>query len=254
MMKKIVLLLVFFTLSNLLAQNSSQLFEQANEYYKNQEYQKAIELYEQIEATGEVSSELFYNLGNSYYKINKVGPSIYNYEKALLLNPLNEDAQNNLVFAKRLSLDRIEELPKSVLQKFNENYLSKLNYNQWAILSVVFCFLASCLFLLYYFSQTPSFKRFYFTTSIFSLILLVATLSITIHQFNKSSKTVEAIIYAREVSVKSEPIKNADEAFTLHEGTKVFILDEVDDWKKIKLIDGKIGWLKKHEINILNVF
>ncbi|MFY7671220.1 hypothetical protein ACOSP6_09080 [Tenacibaculum sp. MEBiC06402] len=254
MMRKIVLLLAFFTLNTIISQSSNELFEQANEYYKNQEYSKAITLYEQIEETGEVSSELFYNLGNSYYKINKVGPSIYNYEKALLLNPLNEDAQNNLIFAKRLSLDRIEELPKSVLQKFNENYLSKLSYNQWAVLAVILSFLTSCLFLLYYFSQIPSYKRFYFTSSILSVIFLIAVLSITLNQYKKASNTIQAIVYATEVSVKNEPIKNADEAFVLHEGTKVFVLDEVDDWKKIRLVDGKIGWLKKDQINILSVF
>ncbi|TCP28323.1 hypothetical protein EV195_101499 [Tenacibaculum skagerrakense] len=254
MIKKIVLLLVFFTLSNSAAQDANQLFDKSNTLYKNADYNEAIKLYEQIEASGEVSSELYYNLGNSYYKINKVGPSIYNYEKALLLDPLNEDAHNNLIFAKRLSLDRIEELPKSTLQKFNKKYISKLSYDQWATLTVVFSFLASCLFLMYYFSQTPSLKRLFFTTSIISVILLISTLLITVNQYKKASNTIEAIVFATEVSVKNEPTKNAEEAFILHEGTKVFVLDEVDDWKKIKLIDGKIGWLKSQQINILNLF
>ena len=83
---------------------------------------------------------MYYNLGNSYYKLNKVGPTIYYYEKALKLNPLNDDVKNNLVFAKRLALDNIEELPKTIFQKFNKNYLQKLSYNQWAIVVVVFLF------------------------------------------------------------------------------------------------------------------
>ncbi len=254
MIQKIILLLAFFTFSNAFTQDSNQLFSEANTLYKNGEYLKAIKIYEEIETTGDVSSELYYNLGNCYYKVNKVGPSIFNYEKALQLDPLNEDAQNNLIFAKRLSLDRIEELPKSVFQKFNESYLSKLSYNQWAILSVVLSFLASCLFLLYYFSHSPSLKRLFFTSSIISILILITALSITIVQYGKSSKTIEAIVYATEVSVKNEPTNNAEEAFIIHEGTKVFVLDEVDDWKKIKLVDGKIGWLKSQEINLLSIF
>lgn len=253
-MKKILLLLAFFTVNGLFSQDFDKLFSEANDFYKNGNYENAIELYEQIAVSGNVSTELFYNLGNSYYKINKVGPSIYNYEKALLLDPLNEDAENNLIFANRLSLDRIEELPKSALQKFNENYISKLHYNQWATLSVVISLLAALFFLLYYFSHSPSIKRLFFTSTIISLLLLVTSLSITVNQYGVDSRKVEAIIYATEVSVKNEPTKSAEEAFILHEGTKVIVLDQVDDWKKIKLVDGKIGWLKEQDINILNVF
>jgi tetratricopeptide (TPR) repeat protein len=253
-MKKILLLLAFFTVNGLFSQDFDKLFSEANNFYKNGNYENAIELYEQIAVSGNVSSELFYNLGNSYYKINKVGPSIYNYEKALLLDPLNEDAENNLIFAKRLSLDRIEELPKSALQKFNENYISKLHYNQWATLSVVLSLLAALFFLLYYFSHSPSKKRLFFTSTVISVLLLVTSLSITVNQYRVDSRKVEAIIYATEVSVKNEPTRSAEEAFILHEGTKVIVLDQVDDWKKIKLVDGKIGWLKEQDINILNVF
>ncbi|CAM1340096.1 tetratricopeptide repeat protein [Tenacibaculum amylolyticum] len=253
MMKKLFLLLVL-VVATVGAQNANTIFSEANALYKNGEYQKAIDLYEQVVASKEISSELFYNLGNSYYKLNKVGPSIYNYEKALQLDPLNEDALNNLIFAKRLALDRIEELPKSALQKFNINYLSKLSYNQWAVITVLFSFIGAILFLLYYFTQTPARKRLFFTTSIFSFILLIISLAITYHQYNKVMNTVEAIVFVPEISVKNEPTKNAEEAFIIHEGTKVAVLDEVDDWKKIRLADGKIGWLKSGDIKVLNIF
>lgn len=148
-MKKILFLLLIIT-NTIASQTTSESFASANDLYKNEKFEQAITLYKKIELQGFVSSELYYNLGNSYYKINKVGPSIYYYEKALKLNPLNEDVKNNLVFAKRLALDNIEELPKTVFQKFNKNYLQKLSYNQWAIIVVLFSFLASVFFLLFY--------------------------------------------------------------------------------------------------------
>ncbi|SNR17394.1 SH3 domain-containing protein [Tenacibaculum jejuense] len=255
MMKRIIWLLTLFVSASFAnAQNTDELFNNANNLYKNGSYKEAAKIYESLIASKTVSSELFYNLGNCYYKLNKVGPSIYNYEKALLLDPLNEDAKNNLVFAKRLTLDRIEELPKSVLQKFNENYISKISFNGWAVVSVIISFLASILFILYYFSLIPSRKRIFFTTSILLFLILIISLAITYHQYSKFSNTVEAIIFSDEASVKNEPTKNGDEVFLLHEGTKVIVLDEVDDWKKIRLVDGKIGWLKNDNIKILDLF
>ena len=249
-MKKITLLFVLFT-SLLSAQTVDELFSQANKAYKEAKYTEAIELYQKIEEKEQISSELYFNLGNSYYKLNKVASTIYNYEKALQLDPLNKDAANNLVFAKRLTLDAIEELPKTFLQRLNENYLQKLSYNQWAIVVVFFSFLASLLFLLFYFSVTSSRKRLYFVTSIFSFLLLLISLTITYNQYSFSKKNIQAIIFVEKAEVKNAPTLNSEEVFTLHEGTKVKVLDAVDNWKKIKLADGKIGWIIASELKVL---
>ncbi len=252
-MKKVFLL--FLLISNILsAQDNDELFANANALYKDGKYQEAITIYEQLEKSNLVSTELYYNLGNCYYKLNNVAPTIYNYEKALQIAPLNKDARNNLVFAKRLSLDRIEEVPKSFLQKFNLDYISKLTYEGWAVVCIILSLLGTVLFLLYFLSLAPARKRLFFTSSMLSYIVLVISLFISFNQYYKKINTVEAIVYVAEVSVKNEPTKNADEAFIIHEGTKVLVLDKVDDWKKIQLLDGKIGWLKANEINLLNIF
>ncbi|WP_435254089.1 tetratricopeptide repeat protein [Tenacibaculum sp. A30] len=250
-MKKLAILLFLLVSFSTLAQNTNDLFSNANSLYKEGNYEEAIKLYKQIESQNIASSELYYNLGNCYYKLNKVAPTIYNYEKALQLNPLNEDAKNNLIFAKRLTLDRIEALPKSVFQKFNENYLQKLTYNAWAIVTVVISFIASILFLLFYFAYSPNKKRLYFSTSIISFLLLIISITITYSQYSQSKNTIEAIIFTEEISIKNEPTSNSDEVFTLHEGTKVLVLDSVDNWKKIKLADGKIGWTQSKNLKEL---
>jgi len=242
-MKNIFFLLLTLSVSNIIAQTNADLFRKANNAYKETNYQDAINLYKQIEQQDLVSSSLFYNLGNGYYKLNDVANTIYYYEKALLLNPLNKDAKTNLEFAKRMVIDTIEELPKTFLQRIEATYLQKISYNQWAIIAVFFSFLTALLFLLFYFSNHSGKKRSYFLFSLLALLLFVFSTTITYSQYHTSVTTTFAIIFSPKVSVKNAPTNNADEVFILHEGTKINVLDAVDDWKKIRLADGKIGWV-----------
>jgi tetratricopeptide (TPR) repeat protein len=251
-MKKILILLLFIS-QQLFSQATDKLFEKGNEHYKLAEYSEAISSYQEIETLGFVSSELYYNLGNCYYKLNKVAPAIYNYEKALLINPLNEDAQSNLVFAKRLTIDAIEELPKTIFQKLDTSLVKKLSYNEWATVAVVFSVLGAILFLLFYFSYTPSKKRLFFVTSIISFLVLLISSFFTVKEYSYVN-TVEAIIFSKETDIKDAPTFNSEKVFTLHEGTKVRVLDTVDNWKKIRIADGKVGWIIADEIKILRIF
>lgn len=252
-MKKLFFLLLIIA-NSVTAQNVDSLFVSANNLYKNGKFSDAIEFYKKIEAKELVSSELYYNLGNSYYKLNKVGPAIYYYEKALLLDPLNADVKNNLVFAKRLALDNIEELPKTVLQKFKINYLQKLSYNQWAIVVVLFSILGSFLFLMFYFADGPTKKRFYFTTSIVSFLFLITSLFITYNQYNFAINNKEAVVFAEKTKVRNAPTLNSEEIFMLHEGTKIIVLDGVDEWNKVKIKDGRLGWIHAEDIKLLSDF
>ena len=252
-MKKNLILLLFLS-SQLFSQNSEKLFKEGNEHYKLSNYSEAISSYEKIEALGLISSELYYNLGNCHYKLNQVAPAIYNYEMALLLNPLNEEAQSNLVFAKRLTIDAIDEIPKTIFQKLDDAIVKKLSYNEWAIVNVVFSVLGTLLFLLFYFSFTPSIKRLFFVTSILSFLLLLITLFFTIKEYTYSNTTVEAIIFSKEITINNAPTDNSEKIFTLHEGTKVLVLDTVDNWKKIRISDGKTGWIIADKIKILSIF
>lgn len=252
-MKKFLLILLL-NCQIVSAQSADELFEKGNEQYKLEQYDLALKTYQQIDSLGFISSELFYNLGNCYYKLNEVAPAIFNYEKALMIDPLNEDASNNLIFAKRLTIDNIEELPKTVLQKLDEAFVKKLSYNQWAIASVVLSILGCSLFLLFYFSYASGRKRFFFVTSMISFLLLIATISFSYKEYSFAQKNIQAIIFAEETEIKSAPTLNGENIFKLHEGTKVKVLDTVDNWKKIKIADGKIGWIISSELKILSVY
>lgn len=250
-MKKQILFILLFVVNAIFAQSNTELFDKANELYKDGNYQEAINLYKQIEGNDAVSSTLYYNLGNCYYKLNNVANTVYYYEKALLLNPLNKDAANNLEFAKRMTIDRIEELPKTFLQRLETNYIKKLTYNEWAIVSIVFSLLAATLFLLFYVATISSRKRLYFVTSMLSFIILITSLAITYNQHQQYLNTKYAVIFSPKLIVKNAPTSNAEELFELHEGTKIQVLDAVDNWKKIKIADGKLGWIISDDIKML---
>ena len=247
-MKNVLFLLLMLFTSVFVAQKNTDLFDKANTAYKETNYEEAIALYKQIEAQNLVSSTLYFNLGNCYYKTNNVANTIYYYEKALILNPLNKDAATNLAFAKRMTIDIVEELPKTFFQRFEVNYIKKFSYNQWAIISVICSFLTAILFLLFYFSKASRNKRMYFMSSILLLIFFIISTATTYNQYTSSLSIKIAIIFAPKTTIKSAPTDNAEEIFTLHEGTKIVVLDAVDNWKKIRLADGKVGWMLSSDL------
>jgi tetratricopeptide (TPR) repeat protein len=230
------------------SQTSHELFSEANNLYQTEEYNKAIDLYLSIEEQGLESEDLYFNLGNCYYKLNKVAPSIYYYEKALKINPLHQDAKTNLTFAKRMTIDKIDTLPKTFLQRISENIIQKLPYDTWAIIAVIASFLASILFLVYRYSYTTRRKLIYFNSTILAVVILILSVIFAFEKFDIVQKNRTAIIFSPKTDIKNAPTSSGDDIFELHEGTKVLILDELDGWKKIKLSDGKIGWLYSEDL------
>ncbi|MEM6685081.1 MAG: tetratricopeptide repeat protein [Bacteroidota bacterium] len=254
MKTKLTYLLLVFISSSLLVvgqDTNTALFETANKAYNDGNFPEAITQYKSILETGKHSAEIYYNLGNAYYKSNEIGPSIYYFEKALQLSPKDEDILNNLAFAKNMTIDAIEPLPKTQLSKFVNGITGMFSYNQWAWIAVIFGFLCVISFLLYQFSYQTLKKRIYFLVSFIAFLFILGTVAIAYQQYGKAKADRPAIVFAKETAVKSEPNLRSDEVFVLHEGTKVQVLDTVNNWKKIQLIDGKIGWIIAEDVNEL---
>ena len=252
-MKKLQFILILFISFCGFSQNET-LFEQGNKAYNEGAYEVAAKNYLQIVDGGEHSAELYYNLGNVYYKLNEIAPSIYYYEKALLLNPGDADIKNNLAYAKNMTLDAIEVMPETGLAKIYNSATSYFSFEQWAYVSVALMLLFVFCYLLYYFLRYATYKRIAFVSGIVFLFLAFATITITYSKYNIFSSDQPAIVFDKEVVVKSEPNDTSAETFRLHEGTKVLILDELGEWKKIKIADGKTGWLDNKSIKILKDF
>lgn len=243
-MKKLLYISIFLLANLLPAQQETALFEQANKLYQEDKFEDALAIYKQIEAQKLQSDNLYYNMGNSYYKLNQIAPAVYYFEKALAINPNNADAAHNLTFANRMKIDNIEALPKTIGERFSENFIQKLTYNNWAWLAVILAFLFAVLFLLYHFSYNSSKKRLFFITSLISAALSLLLIVFAYSNYNYVKNNKYAIVFKQQVSVKSEPKQIADISFELHEGTKVKLLESVPNWEKIKLADGKIGWIQ----------
>lgn len=240
-----------FVLAGLLQAQETELFEEATQFYAGEQYEEAIQRYEQILGQNKTSAALYYNLGNAYYRMDSLAPSIYYYYKALELAPNDSDILTNLSFAEEQTRDLIEEPPKTGWNKFFEQIIPKQNYNQWAFWAILFSFLAALLGILYYFSKKSVRKRIFFGGSILSGILMIASLTFAFTQFNQQKNTRAAVVFNKEIAVHAEPNHNSEEVFYLHEGTKVKVLDNFNGYARIQLNDGKRGWLKESAVKEL---
>lgn len=246
-MKKIVILFLFLSISAF-AIDSSNPFLDGNNYYKEGKYDAAISSYESVLTSGQQSSELYFNLANSCYKVHKVAPAIYNYEKALLLNPDDTEIKTNLEFAKKLKIDDIKEFPKVGFDKLLQDITSTYVYDTWAWISIVFAVLFLVFFVGYYFSCSGIVKRTFFTGMFLIFICIISTVSAGIFEKNRFYNDRPAILFAEITLLKTEPKISSKTIFTLHEGTKVMVLETSSNWKKVQLTDETVGWLESKTI------
>ncbi|WGK66322.1 SH3 domain-containing protein [Croceiramulus getboli] len=207
-------------------------------------YQAALE-------TGYEASALYYNLGNAHYKLNNVAPSIYYFEKALQLAPGDEEIQNNLKYAENLRVDVVEQLPENAVKKFVNRMVSIFSTKGWAVTTILFVSLFTLFFLLYYFALSTQKKRLYFTAFCVCALVAILAFGFSNYAFAKAKSDRPAIIYAQEVAVKAAPQLSSENAFTLHAGTKVQVLESIKNWKRIRLADGKLGWIPETELKEL---
>ncbi len=247
-MKKITLILTVFFLigSSIFAQNIETLMKTGNEAYQNNKYSEAIDNYQKIIKQGYISSELFYNLGNAYFKNNKLGKAILYYEKALKLSPLDEDAAYNLKIAKARTVDKIKEIPQLFIVRWWNILLSVFNTSGWQIIVLVFYFLLLASIGVYFLIKNINIQRIAFILGFFNLIAFAISVILLISSYTRETSNNYGILQKSVASVKISPDSQSNDAFVIHEGSKFLIEDKVNNWVKIKLADGKVGWLPEN--------
>lgn len=249
-MKRIVEILIFLVITTSFSQEE-ETFQRGNSLYNQENYQEAIDKYTSILNTGQESASLYYNLGNAHYKLSNIGASVYYFEKALQLAPNDEDIKNNLAFAQKATIDAIDVIPEGFISKTIKKFTNIFSIDGWAWFSVVCIVLFVILFILYYTAYSSSKKRIFFAVSWVVLAFGIFGIFFAFKQYNFMENNQFAIIFSQEATVKSEPNLRSEEVFELHEGTKVRVTETVNDWKKIKLTDGKIGWIPASDLKEL---
>ena len=251
-MKRIIYLFLIVIGSSLaFANDATELFQQGNEYYRNAEYDSALTYYQRILDSGVTSPELYYNLGNTYYKKGMIGETILYYERALRLAPGDEEIRQNLEIAKANTIDKIDPLPQIFYKRWINEVKNSVSPDTWAVTSIVLLWLFFASLTVYVLSRITSIRKLFFSSAVIFLIFFVTSAVIAYDRYETVTGGNSAIIFEASVYIKSSPDEKSTDLFLLHEGTKVEILDELSEWRKIKIANGSIGWINQDAIRVI---
>ncbi len=251
-MKRVKLILVIsftlFTIYTGFAQQSvAQLWQEAEKYYAEQQYDKAAEIYAQICEFGE-SAPLYYNYANALFKSNQLGKAILYYERALQLDPSNADIKNNLEFAYSTQRDKIDVIQPFFAKKWLVSLGNLFNSNVWAYISIVSFIITLILIMLYLFGRLLWIRKAAFFTAFVALFITIVSFSYAFYTKNKVLNNSYAIVMSGSVTLKSSPDISGTDMFNLHEGAKVNVKQELSGWSEVSISDGRVGWLPTSDI------
>lgn len=219
--------------------------------YMRNDYASAIQIYENLLKNGE-AAEVYYNLGNSYYKADDIAKAILNYERALLLQPGNADIRANLEIARSKTIDKVIPVPEIFFVAWTKSLINSLSVDAWAKLGVVFFILLLISLYLFFFSKQIAGKKTGFIGGIVFLVLVVLSNVFAAQQKNELTDRNAAIVLSPSVTVRSTPSESGTSLFILHEGRKVEIKDNtMREWKEIRLEDGKVGWVPASAVEVI---
>ncbi len=228
------------------------LFRAGVEAYTAGDYASALRDWQDVEATGLMSKELYYNLGNAYFKDSQIAPAILWYERALRLDPSDADVRYNLEYARALTQDKIEEVPEIFFEQWGRSMCYRLPSNAWAVIGLVFLALCVGCVLLFLLGSTPGRRRLGFFGGIAALLIALLGWDFAQWQRQEARRQDLAIVMKPVVSVKSSPSEgSAKDLFILHEGTRVRILDNVGGYAQIEIADGRQGWIPRREMEVI---
>ena len=248
----VTLLLSLGASMNIQAKDLDSLWTAGVQAYTDGKFSDASAAWTSIEESGQKSAKLYYNLGNAWFKQGNYPKAIFNYERALRLDPSYSDARYNLEFTSNFVQDKIEPVPEFILKSVARKVCYVMGSNAWAVIFLVLLAAALVMGLLFLLGSSVGKRRAGFYCGIVLLLLSAGALSFSIWQKSDSVKTDTAIVMSPVSSVKSSPSSGSSkDLFVIHEGTKVTILDEVGSWKNIALADGRQGWITSNELEVI---
>ena len=241
-------ILVFtFLIQSVFASEWDVYLKEGNKAYSEGNYEEAVVHYSKIIDNNIESGELFFNLGNAYYKLDEIGKSIYYYEKSLNFIEGDESLDQNIKIARLKIIDKIEPIPKLFIFEWIDSIMRILSIENWGWLSLILFFFVAVIFSLYLLIT----KRILFQFSWIFLILFSISIIVFVSRIYLFESYQFGIIFEKKIAVMSEPNLGASEVFILHEGTKIKINRKLNGWLEISIADGKTGWCKSNLIGII---
>ncbi len=240
------MLLVFALTTN--ASTPDSLMAKANAAYDHQLYDSAVNTYQQILKMGVVSPALYYNLGNAYFRKKDVPSAILYYEKAKKLSPNDPDILYNLNRANTMIVDKIDKVPELFLKRWWNYFYNLFDADTWAALSLISFAMLVLMVGIFVLSHRRGTRKLSFFIGLIFVLLTLLSFGLASQRTYYTKKHSEAIVFTPAVTVKSSPSDNSVDLFVVHEGTKIKIMDEVDNWVKIKIQNGSIGWLPQSSL------
>ena len=253
-MKTLLLSTLFLTLTVLvilpahadLSEENARIYNEANDFYSSKEYNKALNMYTELIERGIKNPSLFYNLGNTYFKLGQIGYAILYYEKALSLKPFDRDIRNNLEYARRSMEERIQPLYNEGLFNFLRTTYSFVKPWLLAVFELVFFtgfIIFSIIFILFPY-QRHRLKKQVIVFGILFFVFGMCAFSRTAYE----QAYPKGIVVADDVEVLSAPIAESEPVFQLYEGTRTKVLETRGDWIRIRIDDGREGWILQQDI------
>jgi tetratricopeptide (TPR) repeat protein len=248
MKKLIILSFILFQCLILSASVNSDFISQANDAYTQNKFNQSIELYQKVIGSGFESSELYYNLGNAYFKTRNFASAILYYEKAKKLDPSNEKINFNIQVCNTKIIDKIEELPRPFYKRWFEDFRFWFSIDVWAVISVVMLFLFFLLMAVYLMANAIHNRKISFWSGIILVAVSLVSGYNAYSQFKGIHNSNEGIVFEPTVNVKSSPDAGSQDLFVIHEGTKVTITDKVNNWIEVRIANGSDGWVDEKAV------
>jgi len=222
-----------------------------NKLYENGDYQNAIKEYELIVSQDKESPELFYNLGCAWYKEGRLPHAILNFEKAHKLAPNDKDISFNLELASEQTGDDIKPLPELFLATWWRYFYRLFGIDTWAILAIISMIIGISLLTMFKIANKAKTRKTGLWLGVTMLFVSLLIFSLASQHYRYLNNQNMGIVFTPTLTVKSAPDESGTDLFVIHEGTKVQIIEEVEEWVEIKLQNGEIGWINRSEIQLI---
>ena len=220
--------------------------------YDKGNYQEAVSLYEEILKHGE-DANVYYNLGNAYYRIDNIAKAVLNYERALLFDPGNNDIRHNLEVAQGKTIDRLVPTDDVFFVSWYKSLVGLMGIDAWAYTSLIALVVALVMFLVYLFAQQMLLRKICFFSSIAFVIVFVLGNIFAWQMHSNVLSSSKAVVMSEQVTAKKTPVADGAEVMVIHEGTCVKVTDDsMKDWVQIEISDGREGWIPSSSLEMVS--